>query len=68
MIRHELARSLALEDGLPWRLNEAEAAKREADSAGGVVATDVDRLRATTAGAARLARALAQGEVRLVSA
>lgn len=61
--RHELARTLALEDGEPWRLAEAAAARRGVESAGGVVPADVDRLRATAAGAARLSRALAQGEV-----
>lgn len=61
--RHELARTLALEDGEPWRLAEIAAAKRGVESAGGVAPADVDRLRATAAGAAKLSRALAQGEV-----
>lgn len=62
--RHELARTLALEDGERWRLAEAAAAMRGVESTGGVAPADVDRLRATAAGAAKLFRALAQGEVR----
>lgn len=59
--RHELARAIALEDGEPWRIAYATA-EQHSGPAGGPIA-DVDRLRATPTGAARLARALAQGEV-----
>ena len=63
--RHELARTIALEDGEPWRLAEVAAAKSGVESAGGVAPADVDRLRGTAAGTAKLSRALAQGEVRM---
>lgn len=61
--RHELARAIVLEDGEPWRLAEAAATRAGVQSAGGVAPAEVDRLRATATGAAKLARALAQGEV-----
>ena len=64
--RHELARDIATEDGEPWRIAE-KAAEIERNSgageAAGEAATDINRLRATVEGTARLARALAQGEV-----
>lgn len=62
-LRQELARSIAEEDGEPWILAESAGLVVPA-STGGIPSADVDRLRATTAGAAKLARALAQGEVR----
>ncbi|CAM9441381.1 unnamed protein product, partial [Ectocarpus sp. 4 AP-2014] len=60
--RYELARAIALEDGEPWRLAEVTGTKRSIESAGGATPADVDRLRAMTMGAAKLGRALAQGE------
>lgn len=64
-LRHELARQLASEDGLPWRLAEEAISETGRESSEVAWTTsDFDRLRATAAGAARLARALAQGEVK----
>ncbi|CAM9342694.1 unnamed protein product [Ectocarpus sp. 8 AP-2014] len=60
--RHELARAIAMADGEPWRLAEAAETKRGIELAGGATPADVDRLRAMTMGAAKLGRALAQGE------
>lgn len=73
--RHELARTIALEDGEPWRVVDKlsvaasttkgmPVAEGEFDSNGGISTAGVDYLRATAPGIARLARALAQGEVR----
>lgn len=42
---------------------EVTKAKLKLESSGGIATADVDRLRETSAGAAKLARALAQGEV-----
>ncbi|CAM9575821.1 unnamed protein product, partial [Scytosiphon promiscuus] len=60
--RHELARAIALEDGEPWRLEEAASTKREGRSARAAAPAEVDRLRATATGVAKLTRSLAQGE------
>lgn len=59
--RHELARAIALEDDEPWRLADPVTDRQRRSAQG--AALEFNRLRSTPIGMAKLARALAQGEV-----